>query len=125
MKKLTRLLTGAEIALIATAVLYFTVRHRWIPLIGFAAGAVALVAVVRLVLARRRTPAGPSIGVGTVCGSCTESSADADVRHPRREFLPDELRRLLEAARHSGQVLRGLSGAARHARTDAGLASME
>jgi hypothetical protein len=81
MRKLTNLATGAEIALIATAVLYFTFRHRWIPFIGFAAGAVALVVVVRLVLARRQTSAGPTIGIGTVCASCTESGAAADMRH--------------------------------------------
>jgi hypothetical protein len=79
MKKPTMLLTGAEIALIATAVLYLAYRQLWIAFAGFTV--VAVVLVVRVVLARRRPAPGPMVGVGTVCASCTELSARGDTRH--------------------------------------------
>ena len=60
MKKLTMLLTGAEIALIATAVLYIAFRHRGV--------------------ARQQTSHERTIGVGTVCtvGDAGSSAADGE-----------------------------------------------
>jgi hypothetical protein len=80
MKKLTMLLTGAEIALIATAVLYLAL-HEWRITFASAAGVVvALVLVGHLVLARRRPVAGPTVGVGTVCEPRNEPTGAADER---------------------------------------------
>jgi hypothetical protein len=75
------LLTGAEIALITTAVLCPASQRPWMTFVGVGAAVVALVLVVRLGLARRRRGAGPMVGVGTVCASCTELAADADISH--------------------------------------------
>ena len=70
------LLTGTEIALIATAVLYIALRQVWITYVGVAVLAAALVLIVRIALARRRAAAGPTVGVGTVCAWDGDSAAD-------------------------------------------------
>jgi hypothetical protein len=80
MKKLTMLLTGAEIALIATAVLYLAL-HEWrTTFVGVGGVVVALVLVVHLALARRHPAAGPTVGVGTVCEPRNEPTGAADER---------------------------------------------
>jgi hypothetical protein len=81
MKRLTMLLTGAEIALIASAALYLAFHEVWTTFVGVVAAAVAVVLIVRIELARRRHAAGRAVGVGTVCASCTEWTAAADVHH--------------------------------------------
>jgi hypothetical protein len=81
MKRLTTLLTGAEIALIASAVLYLAFHQSWMAFVSVAAAVVASALIIRLGLARRWNAAGPIVGVGTVCASCTESTAAADVSH--------------------------------------------
>jgi hypothetical protein len=78
MKKLTMLLAGAEIALIATAVLYIAFRHPWITLVGVAGVALALALVGRLIVARHQISGERTIGVGTVCTVGNEKSATAD-----------------------------------------------
>jgi hypothetical protein len=78
MKKLTMLLAGAEIAFIATGVLYIVFRYVWITLIGIAGVALALALVGRLVLARRQNAHERTIGVGTVCAVGNEESVTAD-----------------------------------------------
>jgi hypothetical protein len=80
MKKLTLLLTGAEIALIATAVLYLALHQLWITFVGVAGVVGALVLVVRLALDRRHGVAGPTVGVGTVCAPRHELTGAADGR---------------------------------------------
>lgn len=67
MKKLTMLLAAAEIALIATAVLYIAFRHPWITLVGVAGVALALALVGGLIVARHQISGERTIGVGTVC----------------------------------------------------------
>ena len=80
MKKLTMLLTGAEIAVIATAVLYLAL-HEWrITFVGVAGVVVALVLVVHLALARRHPVTGPTVGIGTVCAPRNEPTGSADER---------------------------------------------
>ena len=77
MNKLTMLLAGAEIALIATAVLYIVVRHQWITSAGVAGVAVALALVGRLIVAGHRISHERTVGVGTVCALGDEESAPA------------------------------------------------
>lgn len=52
----------------------------------------------------KRTAVDPLAGLSKL------ANGDTDVRHARRDFLPDELRRLLDTARQSPRVLRGLTG---------------
>ena len=75
------LLTGTEIALIASAVLYLALHQVWTTFVGVAAATVAVVLIVRLEVARRRHAARRAIGIGTVCAQCTELTAAADVHH--------------------------------------------
>jgi hypothetical protein len=77
MKKLTVLLTGVEIALIATAVLYLAFHGPWATLVGVACVAVALVVAARLAFTRR-VGDGLAVGVGTVCTVGSDQSATAD-----------------------------------------------
>jgi lysylphosphatidylglycerol synthetase-like protein (DUF2156 family) len=77
MKKLTMLLAGAEIALIATAVLYLAFHEFWITFVGVASVAVALALVGRLALTRSRTAGGRTVGVGTVCAVGNDEGASA------------------------------------------------
>ncbi len=56
----------------------------------------------------RRTAVDPLAGLSKL------ANPETDVRHPRRDFSPEELRRLLEAARTSAVTLRRLSGTERH-----------
>jgi hypothetical protein len=78
MNKLTMLLAGAEIALIATAVLYIVFRHLWVTLVGVVGVALALALVGRLIVARRKISGERTIGVGTVCTVGNEGSATVD-----------------------------------------------
>jgi hypothetical protein len=78
MKKLTMLLAGTEIALIATAVLYIAFRHPWITLVGVAGVALALALVGGLIVARHQISDERIIGVGTVCRVGDGESATAD-----------------------------------------------
>jgi hypothetical protein len=78
MKKLTMLLAGAEIALIATAVLYIAFRQPWITLVGVAGVALALAVVGGLIVARHQLSGECTIGVGTVCTVGEEGSSAAD-----------------------------------------------
>ena len=57
----------------------------------------------------KRILADPLAGMSKLAG------AEADVRHGRRDFAPDELARLLDAARQSGETFRDLTGADRFA----------
>lgn len=56
----------------------------------------------------RRSPADALAGVARLANAAT------DVRHPRRDFAPEELRLLLHAARNSTKAFRRLSGADRY-----------
>jgi hypothetical protein len=78
MKKLTMLLAGAEIALIATAVLYIAFRHPWITLVGVAGVALALGIIGRLIVARHQISGERTVGVGTVCTVGNQDSATGD-----------------------------------------------
>jgi hypothetical protein len=81
MKKPTLLVIVAEIALIATAVLYLAFRDLWISFIGISIGAVAIVLVGRMIGATRETPAeGRTVGVGTVRTVDNDESAAAGQR---------------------------------------------
>jgi hypothetical protein len=76
MKKPMLLVVVAEIALIATAVLYLASRDVWLTFIGIAIGAVAIVLVGRTIGGTRETPAeGRTVGVGTVCTVDNDESA--------------------------------------------------
>ncbi|HWF30545.1 MAG TPA: hypothetical protein VG327_19640 [Mycobacterium sp.] len=78
MKKLTMLLAGAEIALIATAVLHIAFRHLWITLVGVTGVALALALVGGLIVARHQISDERTIGVGPVCTVGSGESATAD-----------------------------------------------
>jgi integrase len=54
-------------------------------------------------------------GVYMLAGVSKLAHAEADLRHARRDYLPDELARLLEAARTSSRLFRKLTGIDRHA----------
>jgi len=49
-----------------------------------------------------------------LAGQSKFANAETDVRHARRDLAPDELARLLEAARHSPKPIRALAGIDRH-----------
>ncbi len=57
----------------------------------------------------KRTPIDPLAGLSRLAGK-----GEADLRHPRRDFSPEELRRLLEVARQSPKSIRRLSGIDRY-----------
>ncbi len=57
----------------------------------------------------KRTAVDPLAGLSRLA-----SKGDVDVRHARRDFEPDELQRLLDAARQSPKPLRRLSGIDRY-----------
>jgi hypothetical protein len=78
MKKLTMLLAGAEIALIATAVLYIAFRHVGLTLVGVTGVALVLALVGRLIITRHQISHERTVGVGTVCALGNEESATAD-----------------------------------------------
>jgi hypothetical protein len=68
MRKPTLLLGGAEIVLIATAVLFLAFQDLWNTFIGVSCVVVALVVVGWLVSGPPQTStAGRTVGVGTVC----------------------------------------------------------
>ncbi|WP_232079415.1 hypothetical protein [Mycobacterium conspicuum] len=70
MKKPTLLLGGAEIVLLATAVLFLAFQDLWNTLIGVSCVGVALVVVGWLVFGPAERPAeGRTVGVGTVCAA--------------------------------------------------------
>ncbi|MGO9152081.1 hypothetical protein [Mycobacterium sp.] len=70
MKKPTLLLVGAEIVLLATAVLFLAFQNLWNTLIGVSCVVVALVLVGWLVFAPTEKSAdGRTVGVGTVCAA--------------------------------------------------------
>jgi site-specific recombinase XerC len=58
----------------------------------------------------RRTAVDPLAGLSRL----PAKGGDSDIRHARRDFAPEELRRLLDAAGQSGQTRRRLSGRDRH-----------
>ncbi len=53
-------------------------------------------------------------GVDLLAGLSKLANGDSDVRHARRDFSPDELARLLDAARQSPKAIRLLTGIDRH-----------
>jgi integrase len=53
-------------------------------------------------------------GVNALAGLSQLANGETDLRHARREFQPDELQRLLDAARTSPHSIRNLSGIDRH-----------
>jgi integrase/recombinase XerD len=55
------------------------------------------------------------IGLNPLAGLSKLAGGDADLRHARRDFSPEELGRLLDAARTSPKSVRKLSGPDRHA----------
>src|SRR5258708_1467271 len=68
MKKPILLVIVAEIALIATAVLYLAFHELWIIFIGVFIGGVAVLPIGRLVgTTRENSGHGQTVGVGTVC----------------------------------------------------------
>jgi hypothetical protein len=68
MKKPSLLVIVAEIALIATAILYLASHDVWVALIGVVVGGVAIALVGSLVgTTRETTGEGRTVGVGTVC----------------------------------------------------------
>jgi hypothetical protein len=70
MRKPTLLLGGAEIVLLATAVLFLAFQDLWNTLIGVSCVGVALVLVGWLVFAPAENSAGGrTVGVGTVCAT--------------------------------------------------------
>jgi len=70
MKKPTLLLTGAEIVLIATAVLFLAFQDLWNTLIGVSCVVAALVLVGWLVFVpAQKSGDGRTVGVGTVCAA--------------------------------------------------------
>lgn len=70
MRKPTLLLGGAEIVLLATAVLFLAFQDLWHTLIGVSCVAVVLVLVGLLVLGPADKSAdGRTVGVGTVCAA--------------------------------------------------------
>jgi hypothetical protein len=70
MKKPTLWLTGAEIVLIATAVLFLAFQDLWNTLIGVSCVGVALVLVGWLVSGPvQKSGDGRTVGVGTVCAA--------------------------------------------------------
>jgi hypothetical protein len=70
MTKPTLLLAGAEIVLIATAVLFLAFQDVWNTLMGVSCVAVALVLVGWLVVAPvQKSADGRTVGVGTVCAA--------------------------------------------------------
>jgi site-specific recombinase XerD len=58
----------------------------------------------------RRTAVDPLAGLPRL----PAKGGDSDIRHARRDFAPDELRRLLDSARRSDRTRRRLSGIDRH-----------
>ncbi|MEB3982812.1 hypothetical protein OQ968_16250 [Mycobacterium sp. 663a-19] len=73
------LLAGAEIALIATAVVYITFSHPWVTMAGIGAVALALAVVGGLMVARAQTAHERIVGVGTVCATDNERQVFVEV----------------------------------------------
>ncbi len=70
MKRPMLLLGGAEIVLVATAVLFLAFQDLWNTLIGVSCVVVTLLLVGWLVFAPvRKSPDGRTVGVGTVCAA--------------------------------------------------------
>ncbi len=81
------LAVGAEIVLIATAILYRAFHHSWIAFFGVACAALAIVLLGWFKWTPRQASAGPTVGVGTVRGVDESAFDSADVAGERQVFV--------------------------------------
>jgi hypothetical protein len=88
MKKPMLLAVGAEIVLIATAILYRAFHHSWIAFFGVACAAFAIMLLGWFKWTPREASAGGrTVGVGTVCGVDESDFDSAHVAGERQVFV--------------------------------------